>query len=298
MKTKLLSFLLALVLVMSALPLAVSAEDLYLNPPDDWWGMSKTAFTNTYKDDKFTELEIDGLKALVLTPMVETDDLTLDVYFRFAEKPAGKSYYGISEVTYLVPLEGSRYTDAQLKTLFNKVRTILVHQNGRASKRESTQAVWNLEDFTITLAIKAYRKYNRSTNKTVGVTYVKTLAASDSGNSSTGSAKSSAALTVTAAATCSDYNHVGEKWTQVFYVNGSRVKEGKTVELKVGDTVRVSATITEGDSQPDSATATTTHDTVSASGWMSEVTASRKSVTPMMTMSTPTASEPRYSMRP
>lgn len=257
MKIRVISVLMICVLLLSAALCPAGAEDLWLNPPEEWWGMSKTAFTDAYKDDKFTELDIDGLKALSLTPMMETDDLTLDVYFRFADKAPGKSWYGLSEVTYLVPV-GKKLSDNQLKSLYSKLRGYIVSQNGKADESGATEAVWNLNDITVTLAVKAYRKYNRSTSKTVGVTYVKKLSAPAETGGKANSGAKSGTLTVTAQATCNDYNHVGEKWSQVFYVNGTRFKDSKSVELKAGDEITVRADITEEDSQPDKGTGSAT----------------------------------------
>ena len=59
MDRRIVSLLLCLTLVLSAVPFlsAAAAEDVGLNPPPEWWGMSRTAFTSAYKDEQFTEIE-------------------------------------------------------------------------------------------------------------------------------------------------------------------------------------------------------------------------------------------------
>ena len=255
MDRKIVSLLLCLMLLLSAAPLAAAADEVGLNPPEDWWGMSKTAFTTEYKDEKFTEIEVDGTKALVLSGIEFTKDLTLDMVFRFAEKEAGKSWYGLSEIVYLVPMQSKKFTDNQLKSYYKDLQKILVNQNGKADKSGTDEAVWELDEYTVTLAAKAYRKLNSSSNKTVGVTYTRAAADAEKTKTTTGTRSSrttkTGALKVAAQATCSDYNHVGDNWTYVYYVNNTKVTDGKTVTFNVGDTVTLRAVITEQDSNPD-----------------------------------------------
>ncbi len=249
----------ALLAVLLMLSLTAQAEVVGFNPPAEWWGMSKTAFTEMYKDEKFTETEIDGRKALVLSSVPFTDDLTLDVYFCFFEKAAGKSYYGLSEITYMAPLGSKKYTDSQLNKLYKALQEVVISQNGRPDEAGSAESVWYFDQYTITLAAKSFRKYNGSSNKTAAVTYVEnTVEASE--NTGTQSARSkSGSLTVTPKAVCNDYNHVGDNWNFMFYINDTRVSEGKSMTFSVGDTVTVKARITEGDSNPDTGTNSATH---------------------------------------
>ena len=259
MDRRIVSLLLCLTLVLSVVPFmsAAAAEEVGLNPPPEWWGMSRTAFTSAYKDEQFTEIEVDKTKALVLPGIEFTGDLTLDMVFRFAEKEAGKSWYGLSEIVYLTPLTGKKFTDSQLKTYFKDLQKILVNQNGKASKTGTDEAVWELDDVTVTLAVKAYRKLNGSSNKTVGVTYTRGAAAADTEKTKTSAGTRSArgvksgALKAAVQVTCNDYNHVGDKWTYAYYVNGTKVTDGKSFTFNVGDEVAFKAVITEEDSTPD-----------------------------------------------
>ena len=61
----------------------------------------------------------------------------------------------------------------------------------------------------------------------------------------------SGALKAAVQATCGDYNHVGDKWTYAYYVNGTKVTDGKSFTFNVGDEVAFKAVITEEDSTPD-----------------------------------------------
>ena len=255
MKLRIISLLMCLTLVLSAVPCLAAAEEVGLNPPEEWWGMSKTAFTNAYKDEKFDEIEVDKTKALVLSGVEFTKDLTLDMVFRFAEKEEGKSWYGLSEIVYLVPMQSKKFTDNQLKSYYKDLQKIIVNQNGKADKSGTDENVWELDAYTVTLAAKAYRKLNGSSNKTVGVTYTRAAADAEKTKTSTGTGSSRSAKTgtlkVAAQATCNDYNHVGDNWKYVYYVNNVKVTDGKSVDLTVGDTITLKAVITEQDSNPD-----------------------------------------------
>ena len=249
------SFLLACILLFCAFSSAL-ADAVVLNPPAEWWGVSKTAFAKAYPDEEFTEIDVKEQKALVLPSVAFSEDLTLDMYFCFFRKEAGKSYYGLSEILYLIPLETGRFTDAQLNSRFKTLQKIITAQNGKADRTDTNTAVWDFEEYTITLAAKSYKDFTGSTKKTVGVTYSRADAAAAAAKG--GSAKNGA-LTVSAKASCGDYNHVGEKWSFVYYVNKSKITDGKTMSFAVGDTVTVSASITEEDSNPDVGSGESTH---------------------------------------
>jgi len=64
-------------------------------------------------------------------------------------------------------------------------------------------------------------------------------------------------MTVSVSASCSNYNHVGNEWSQSFAVNGSTVRSGSVVTLQAGDQVTVSARIEEADKRPDVGTGQT-----------------------------------------
>lgn len=56
---------------------------------------------------------------------------------------------------------------------------------------------------------------------------------------------------ITFAATCVDANHVGQKWTQAYSVNGESVENAAAILLSPGETVLLRAVITENDKRPD-----------------------------------------------
>ena len=60
-------------------------------------------------------------------------------------------------------------------------------------------------------------------------------------------------------ASCRNRNHVGNNWSQEYYVNGTKVKKGARIELHVGDTVSVRVVVTERDKYPDTGSCTLTH---------------------------------------
>ena len=59
-------------------------------------------------------------------------------------------------------------------------------------------------------------------------------------------------LRVSARAECLAYNHVGYNWKKEFFIDGEALTGSGVIELSAGDTVRVSADITEVDAYPDS----------------------------------------------
>ncbi|MBQ3669218.1 MAG: SH3 domain-containing protein [Clostridia bacterium] len=54
------------------------------------------------------------------------------------------------------------------------------------------------------------------------------------------------------------YNHVGYNWTHEFYINGQRITGGMPLTLRAGDTIELSAFITENDSYSDTGSKTVT----------------------------------------
>ena len=141
------SFLLACILLLCVFSSAL-ADAVVLNPPAEWWGVSKTAFVKAYPDEEFTEIDVKEQKALVLPSVAFSEDLTLDMYFCFFRKEAGKSYYGLSEILYLIPLETGRFTDAQLNSRFKTLQKIITAQNGKADRTDTNTAVWDFEEYT------------------------------------------------------------------------------------------------------------------------------------------------------
>ena len=109
------------------------------------------------------------------------------------------------------------------------------------------------------IAIGKYTQYNGSKNKAVAVIFDAPAV-----TPTTGKSNQSHTLHVTANASCGNYNHVGNDWTTEFYVNGSQVSKNTEVTLSSGDSVTVSATITEIDKTPDIGTASETYTVTNA----------------------------------
>ena len=68
------------------------------------------------------------------------------------------------------------------------------------------------------------------------------------------------------AAQCDDYNHVGNAWTQAFYVDGEEVDGRVTRTLAAGESLTLETVITDADNSPDigkdQRTVTLTEDTL------------------------------------
>ncbi len=248
---------LALVLL-TLIPLASLAEaNVALNPDDSWWGMSRTKFKETFGDVSFEEVTVDRHKALALRA-VDIGSLTVDVYFDFAQREAGKSYYTLSKVAYIVPLETRKFSSNALSRTYNTLVDIVTAENGRPAQSGSKSATWSFIDYSITVSRGAFKAYNGSNWDTAAVVYelnaeaaASPTAAPKTSTASSGRGGKSASLTVTPSAVCKDENHIGSNWTQEFSVNGRKVSEGSKVTLAVGDTLTVKAVITDNDSNPD-----------------------------------------------
>lgn len=261
-----LSFLLVCLLSFSVL--SAFAATANINPSPEWWGMSRSAFKNAYNTYPFEEIDAGEQKALLLKGG-KAGEYTLDMYFYFGEKPAGKSYYGLSDVVYLVPVEEKKFSNSALKKMYNGLADIISETNGQPVKSASTQSQWELPYYSITVGIDSFKDFNGSDFDTVAVIF--SMPASEETSeptakptatpkaSSSSSGKGSTVLQVSADAKCSDTNHVGEKWKQEYKVNGQKVTDNKTVTLKAGDEITVYAKITEEDSNPDMGEASKTY---------------------------------------
>ena len=126
--------------------------------------------------------------------------------------------------------------------------------NGQPYQSSSTISQWELDDCSVAVKIDSFQEFNGSNDKTVAIIYsAKTEeypkpTATPKASTSSGKATE---MQVSIDAKCSDYNHIGENWQQVYYLNGKRLTDGKSVSLKAGDEITVSAKISEEDSNPD-----------------------------------------------
>ena len=245
----------------------VFAEEVGLNPPNEWWGLSKTAFTDIYKDYKFDELKIDNNTVLRLSNMKVNSKVVVDVYFYFGRKEKGKSYYGLNGVMYLIPVKNKKFTNSELNEYYNNLLDIVRKDNGSPESNDSSQAVWNQEYYKITVSIKnAYKAYNNSSYKTASVTYVRNSKMISSSNSNSTSSKqqstsnASGTLKVSGKASCNNFNSVGKNWSYELFVNNQEVTNTtKSMKFNVGDTITLTAHVVEDDSYPDVGDMTKTH---------------------------------------
>ena len=253
-----LTLLLALALCALAPLTSLATANVALNPEDDWWGMSRTKFKDTFGDVKFEEIKVDDHNALAVRGL-DIGGEVVDAYFDFSYRGAGKNYYTLDKVAYLVPLETRKFSSNVLNKHYNALVDIVTAENGRPASTTNKSATWNFIDFTITVSKGAFKAYNGSTWETAGVVYTmnttdQAAAPTATPKASTGNSSrsgKSASMTVTPSAVCKEENHLGSNWTQEYYVNNRKVSEGSKVTLTAGDTLTVKAVVTENDSQPD-----------------------------------------------
>lgn len=240
-------------------PAALAAAIVDVVPDTSQWGFSRTKFRDANEAALkeaagvgYTDVEIAGLKGLAL-PGFDIDGYAMNAYYEFAAKQG--NYYGLSRVFYLLDVS-KKVTDANLTKCYKALVKDMT-ASGKPTNTSADSSVWEYSDCTLEIAIGKYTEYNGSRNKTVAVIFSApaaeaTAESGNTGNSgNTGRSGKSKTMNVTASATCSDYNSVGEDWTQAFTVNGKKLTKTSEIELSAGDTVTVAARITETDSSPD-----------------------------------------------
>jgi uncharacterized protein YraI len=62
-------------------------------------------------------------------------------------------------------------------------------------------------------------------------------------------------MTVTISCDCSNYNHVGNSWSEYFSINGVKVASGDKIDVVLGETITIYSKITESDKKPDAGSA-------------------------------------------
>lgn len=245
MVKKILSLVLVILLLgISSLGEVTSYSVVDLIPDTSQWGYSRTKFKEA-NGNGYQDIEIGGFKSLYL-PGIAVGDYDMDGYYEFAEKQG--NYYGLSSVVYLLDAT-KKVSDANLTKCYKTLVTEMSTADDPTSSSK-TSSVWEYSDCRMEICIGKYTEFNRSKNKTVAVIFsAPTAGASASaGGTNKGNAQS---MQVRASATCGDYNHVGSDWSQEFFVNGEKVGKGTIVSIAAGDTITVSATITEEDKSPD-----------------------------------------------
>ena len=241
---KILSLVLVILLLgVSSLAEVASYSVVDLIPDTSQWGYSRTKFKEA-NGSGYQDIEIGGFKGLYL-PDIAVGDYAMDGYYDFAEKQG--NYYGLSRVVYLLDVS-KKVSDANLTKCYKALVTDMSTADDPTSSSK-TSSVWEYSDCRMEICIGKYTEFNGSKNKTVAVIFTApTAEASASAGGTKGNAQS---MQVKASATCGDYNHVGSDWSQEFYVNGEKVGKSTTVSIAAGDTITVSATITEEDKSPD-----------------------------------------------
>ena len=240
--------ILALILVIFVLGISGIADVasyavVDLIPDTSQWGYSRTKFREA-NGSGFQDIEIGGFKSLFL-PGVTVGDYSLDGYYEFTSRQG--NYYGLSRVIYLIDVS-KKVSDANLNKCYKALVSDMTAADDPTSSSK-TRTVWEYSDCTMEISIGKYSDLNGSKNKTVAIIFTEPdTGATSSGASRTGKAQT---IHVKASATCSDYNHVGSDWSQEFYINGKKVGKDTTISITAGDTITVSATITEEDKSPD-----------------------------------------------
>ena len=244
------SLMLIYVLLLSMLSANAAS---YLDPKPEWWGMSRSAVLKEMSYLPFKELDVNDRKVLVLRGLVAGIHKT-DNYFYFGEKPSGKSYYGLSDYLWIISIPSKKFTNSKLKSIYDEMVELVSETHGQPYQSSSKASQWDCDDYSITVMIDSFKDFNGSDDKTVAIIYsAKTEedpipTATPKVSTSSGKAID---MQVSVDAKCSDYNHIGEIWQQVYYLNGKRLTDGKSVSLKAGDVITVSAKISEEDSNPD-----------------------------------------------
>ena len=220
-------------------------------PDTTQWGISRTKFKEL-NGKNFTDIEIGENKSLT-GDFKKIDGYLMGSYYEFATPQ--KNYNGLSRVVYLLDV-AKKVSDSNLTKCYNALVKDL-KQYEKPTESTKTSSIWHFEDCTIEIAIDVFSVYNQSDYKTVAIIFSDpALEEEDAAPATTGKSKT---MTISATATCGNYNSVGNEWAKEFYVNGSLITSSSQITLAVGDKVTVKAVITEEDKSPDIGTNSETH---------------------------------------
>ena len=220
---------------------ALAEESYNLFPDPNQWGISRTKLRGN-NNDAYLETEVDGYATFMVKDVV-IDGYSMDQYYVFAEPI--RNYYGLSSMMYLLQIP-RKLSDSKLKDCYNTIVADMETALGKPASNKNNTAYWYDPDFTVRIDIAAYRVYNGSKNKTVGIVFTPPETTVATVSPAPTQRKT---MKVSAIATCRDYNHVGNEWSQAFFINGEPA--GRTIDLASGDTITVEAVITEEDKKPD-----------------------------------------------
>ena len=245
MKRFLASVVVLIMCFMILIPTFAMAETITdILPDTTQWGISRTKFKEL-NGKNYADIEIGENKSLT-GDYKKIDGYLMGSYYEFATPQ--KNYNGLSRVVYLLDV-AKKVSDSNLTKCYNAlVKDMKQYESPTESTK--TRSLWRFQDCTIEIAIGVYSAYNQSDYKTVAVIFTDPALEEEEVTPATAAGKSKT-MTVSAAASCSSYNSVGNNWAQEFYINGSLVKSGSQITLAVGDKVTVEAIITEEDTSPD-----------------------------------------------
>ena len=257
MKKVLISTIALVLCSLMLIPMMAMAETITDIVPDtDQWGISRTKFKEL-NGKNYVDIEIGENKSLS-GDFKKIDGYLMGSYYEFATPQ--KNYNGLSRVVYLLDV-ANKVSDSNLTKCYNAlVKDLKQYEDPIESTK--TDSVWQFQDCTIEIAIGDYSIYNQSEYKTVAIIFSDpNLPEEVSGETTGGTAagNKSKNMTVSATASCSNYNSVGNEWSKEFYINGSAVKSSSQITVAVGDKVTVKAVITEEDKSPDIGTNSETH---------------------------------------
>ena len=240
----------ALIIILILVPVALADTVADLVPDTSLWGISRTKFKEQ-NGRGLQEIEVGDYKCIVV-PDFEVNGYTMDCYLEFGESMG--NYYGLSRVIYILDVS-KKASDSELKTCYNSfVQEVL--QYADPSEQTKTSSTWFFDNCTIEIGISTMRDFNGSKNKTVYISFLKPEEIAGTVNGTNANRFKSKTMSISASASCNDYNHVGNEWVQRFYVNGEEVWSDSVITLNAGDTITVEAEISEHDKNPDTGTET------------------------------------------
>lgn len=255
----------ALMLAVLMLLGAALAEDISsVIPSDAMWGKSRTRIKGLL-DEGVEALTIGENNALKVAG-VNVMNYTMDAYYVFSENM--RTYYGLSKVTYLLQESAGRSAET-LDAVFGDLKRAMEEVIGAPDAVKSAVTLWKKPKYKVEIGKGKFKNYNGSDRQNVaivvsGVNIPKPTLQPTPTPRPTPTPTPKGSLKekdkkVTITATCLENNHVGEKWTKAFYINGREVSNGDTIHLKAGESVKARALITEYDENPDKGEAEYTH---------------------------------------
>ncbi len=167
MTKKLISILFVFIFLLSA-SITASAEGGLLRNTG-LWGISRTNYKKQCTDE-YEEFSIGKRKALVFrNRAVET--YIFDCYYYFGVKQADRSYFGLSDILYILPNNENQYSSEALAKAYQDLVGLVVREYGEPTQAAGQETTWALDGLTAKVCIGPFSSYTGSAADTAAIVF-------------------------------------------------------------------------------------------------------------------------------